>query len=149
MKSIVILLFVCCEIQLLWAQSPHERDTITEQILAVVEKQLSGWNDGNIESFMQGYQPSDSLRFASGGEVTYGWKNMLERYHRKYSTKNQMGHLTFTGITVDVLSGNAALVFGEWRLTRETDQPWGLFTLLFKNDSGAWRIVHDHTSSGH
>jgi hypothetical protein len=26
--------------------------------------------------------------------------------------------------------------------------PHGLFTLLLRRQDGAWRIVHDHTSSG-
>ena len=97
---------------------------------------------------MQGYAQSDSLRFASGGTVTYGWNSMLERYKKSYPTKEKMGLLTFADITVDIISNDAAIVFGKWSLKREKDEPWGLFTLLFKNKSGVWRIVHDHTSSG-
>ncbi|MFA6469063.1 MAG: nuclear transport factor 2 family protein [Bacteroidota bacterium] len=119
-----------------------------QQILVVIRQQIDGWNSGNIESFMRGYVVSDSLRFASGGSVTYGWKTMLERYRKGYPTRERMGTLSFTNITIDSISNDAAVVFGTWRLKREKDEPWGLFTLLFKKSADGWRIVHDHTSSG-
>lgn len=124
------------------------QDSETDRILAVVQRQVNGWNNGDIEAFMQGYARSDSLRFASGGKVTYGWTTMLERYRKGYPTRSAMGTLAFTDISVELLPPGAAMVFGTWRLKREKDEPWGLFTLLLKNINGEWRIVHDHTSSG-
>lgn len=145
MKSIFLLFAILSSTV---AQSLSENAGPKEQILSVLRHQVDGWNNGDIESFMQGYAKSDSLRFASGGTVTYGWNNMLDRYKKKYSTKEQMGVLSFTSITIDIFSKDAAAVFGTWRLKREKDEPWGLFTLLFKNKNGLWQIVHDHTSSG-
>lgn len=117
------------------------------EILAVMRDQVQGWNNGSIESFMAGYAQSDSLRFASGSSITYGWKNMLTRYQRRYTTRDSMGTLDFSGISVTLLGTDAALAFGTWRLKRVHDEPWGLFTLLFRRIDGRWRIVHDHTSS--
>ena len=118
------------------------------QIRFVLDQQVAGWNSGNIDSFMTGYEQFDSLRFASGGTITYGWKNMLLRYKKSYPTKEKMGTLTFGEITIDLISSDAALAFGKWTLKRSTDAPWGLFTVLFKYKNGEWRIIHDHTSSG-
>ncbi len=143
MKTILLLFALLSSAA---AQSLTDNARTKEQILSVLRQQVDGWNNGDIESFMQGYEKSDSLRFASGGTVTYGWKNMLDRYKKTYSTKEQMGVLTFTTVTVDIVSKDAAAVFGTWRLKREKDELWGLFTLLFKNS--VWQIVHDHTSSG-
>lgn len=122
----------------------HERTVI----LDVISRQVEGWNRGDLEAFMQGYAKSDSLRFASGGSVTYGWQQMLSRYQRRYTTRDSMGTLIFSGISVELLSDNTAMAFGTWTLQRTLDRPWGLFTLLFKKINGEWRIVHDHTSSG-
>ncbi|HAP36182.1 MAG TPA: DUF4440 domain-containing protein [Bacteroidetes bacterium] len=119
-----------------------------QQIRHVMDRQIAGWNSGNIESFMSGYAQFDSLRFASGGTVTYGWKEMLQRYKKSYPTNDKMGILTFSEISIDLISFDAAVVFGTWRLKRSNDSPWGLFTLLFRHNNGEWRIVHDHTSSG-
>jgi ketosteroid isomerase-like protein len=96
---------------------------------------------------MFGYLKSDSLRFASGGNVSYGWQTTLERYAKGYPDKEAMGKLTFSKIDIKIISEDAALVFGKWELERESDSPWGLFTLLFKYTETGWRIVHDHTSS--
>jgi ketosteroid isomerase-like protein len=148
MKPFILVLLYFAVHGSLTAQTVSENDSVRQIILSTIDRQVRGWNDGNIEAFMQGYAQFDSLRFASGGSVTFGWKNMLERYRKRYPTRSAMGTLIFSGITVDLISKDAAMVFGTWRLKRGKDEPWGLFTLLFKNINGEWRIVHDHTSSG-
>ena len=118
-----------------------------EDIFDILLEQQRTWNTGNIEAYMQGYYKSDSLRFASGGNVTYGWQTTLDRYLKNYPDKSVMGQLTFSEIDIKLISNTSALVFGNWELEREHDQPWGLFTLLFQKTSEGWCIVHDHTSS--
>jgi len=122
---------------------PDERAAI----LAMMQRQVEGWNAGSIDAFMGGYRRSDSLRFASGGEVTYGWRTMLERYRRGYPTRERMGRLVFSDVSVDLLSPDAAAAFGRWTLHRGTDAPTGLFTLILRKGPDGWRIVHDHTSA--
>jgi ketosteroid isomerase-like protein len=116
-------------------------------IKEVLAEQAEGWNNGDIEKYMQGYWKADSLRFASGGRVSYGWETTLKRYQQGYPDKAAMGKLTFSDIDVEIISGDAALVFGKWELERESDHPWGLFTLLFRKTDEGWRVVYDHTSS--
>lgn len=140
--ALSILLFVG---NVVYAQSSEQS---TQQIRFVMDRQIAGWNSGNIDSFMIGYAQFDSLRFASGGTVTYGWKEMLQRYKNSYPTNDKMGILTFSEVSINLISFDAAVVFGKWRLKRSNDSPWGLFTLLFRHNNGEWRIVHDHTSSG-
>lgn len=118
-----------------------------EAIKKVLSDQANGWNAGDIESYMAGYHQSDSLRFASGGRVSYGWETTLNRYKKGYPDKAVMGKLIFSDIDVKIISKDAALVFGKWELERESDHPWGLFTLIFRKTEVGWRVVHDHTSS--
>jgi ketosteroid isomerase-like protein len=124
----------------------HSNDTRIK-ILSVLNEQQQAWNKGNLEEYMGGYLQSDSLRFASGGNLSYGWHATLERYKAGYPDNQTMGKLTFSEIDIRLLSADYALVFGKWELERETDNPWGLFTLIFKRTHEGWRIVHDHTSS--
>lgn len=133
---------------LLTGRAYSEIGEIEHEILEVMADQVRAWNDGDIERYMEGYVRSDSLRFASGGEVTHGWAETLERYERKYHSKRRMGVLTFSELDVTLLSEDAAMVFGKWKIERRDSEPWGLFTLLFKKTDAGWRIVHDHTSSG-
>ena len=114
---------------------------------AVLDRQVADWNAGSIDDFMRGYAPADTTRFASGGEVRLGWNTVRERYQKTYADKAAMGRLTFSDLDITMLSADAALVFGRWRLAREKDAPSGLFTLVFRRGPGGWRIVHDHTSA--
>ena len=141
---LLCLLFTACLTKL----SP-DITSITQQIQSVMIQQVQHWNNGDIERYMFGYYRSDSLRFASGGTITYGWQSTLERYLRGYPDESQMGQLTFSQIDIQVISADAAVVFGKWQLKRkEKDNSWGLFTLLFRKFPEGWRIVSDHTSSG-
>ena len=116
-------------------------------ILSVLQTQAEAWNRGDLDAFMQTYAPVEDLRFASGGNVTYGWKSTLERYKQRYPDRAAMGTLAFSGLTVTELSPDAALVFGHWQLTRAHDSPHGLFTLLLRRTPAGWKIFADHTSS--
>jgi len=128
-------------------QTEIDESKIKQQVISVIQKSEQDWNGGSIESFMESYLRSDSLRFASGGSVNYGWQPVLERYKQRYQDKAAMGHLTFSELHITVISADAALVFGRYTLERENDEPTGLFTLLFRKTEDGWRIVHDHTSS--
>jgi len=116
------------------------------QILGILQTQAAAWNRGDIDAFMQTYAQVDDLRFASGGNVTYGWKATLERYKHRYPDRAAMGALAFSELTVTELSPDAALVFGHWQLTRAADTPHGLFTLLVRRTPAGWKIFADHTS---
>jgi len=117
-------------------------------IRAVLAAQVSAWNRGDIDGFMQGYWHSDDLRFASGGTITHGWQTTLERYRARYPDRQTMGTLAFAIADVRCLAPDAAVVFGRWELVRAKDRPWGLFTLVLRRFPEGWRVTADHTSSG-
>ncbi len=123
------------------------RESIRADVERVLDAQVRAWNDGSIDDFMKTYWKSDELRFASGGSVRRGWQETIERYREAYPDRATMGTLRFHVHTVDVLSHETAMVFGEWHLEREKDAPWGLYTLILRKVDGRWLIVHDHTSS--
>ncbi len=117
---------------------------------AVLDAQVQAWNRGELEGFMAGYWRSPDLVFCSGATVTKGWDETLARYRKRYQSQGrEMGRLRFDSIEVIPLGEDAALARGAWRLSmRDGQEPHGLFTLLLRRLDGAWRIVHDHTSSG-
>jgi len=117
---------------------------------AVLEAQVEAWNRGDLEGFMATYWRSPELVFCSGGTVTRGWDETLARYRKRYQSEGrEMGRLRFDGIEVIPLGEEAALARGAWRLhMTDGKEPHGLFTLLLRRLDGAWRIVHDHTSTG-
>ena len=141
---IVLLASLSC--QSLTPTALHQSE-IESAVIAVIRQQQADWNDGSVEDFMQGYHRSESMRFASGGDVFSGFDTALNRFQTSYPDRQTMGTLFFSEIDVTVISPDAALAFGRWALTREPDHPNGLFTLLFRKTPQGWRITHDHTSS--
>lgn len=119
---------------------------IKTEIQTVLNEQASSWNAGSIDGFMRGYWNSPELVFVSGASVTHGWQPTIDRYKKNYDSKAKMGALMFSDLEINVLSKDAAVVLGSWSVQRETDNPHGKFTLIFRRFKDGWKIVHDHTS---
>ena len=118
-----------------------------DRIRDILANQQDAWNSGDIDGFMQGYWQSPDLRFASGGNVTRGWQATRDRYHANYSDRSLMGTLTFENVETVLIGDDAAVVHGGWALQRDSDRPSGLFTLIFRQIDGDWKIVSDTTTS--
>jgi ketosteroid isomerase-like protein len=116
-------------------------------ITAVLEAQDAAWNRGDIDTFMDGYLRSPDLRFASGGKVTRGWDETNARYHNVYGTPELMGRLSTSEYEIVILSADAAIAHGAWKLERDGDAPSGLYTLVMRKIDGEWRIISDTTTS--
>ncbi len=127
--------------------SPERKAAETATILALLEAQDDAWNNGDIDGFMTGYWRSPDLRFASGGDVTRGFDETLNRYKTRYASRALMGTLNTTGHEIVMLSEDAAIAHGAWRLERAGDAPSGLYTLVLRKIAGQWVIVSDTTTS--
>src|SRR5262249_33125608 len=128
--------------------TPAQTNNRTEAaIRAVLDAQVAAWNRGDVESYMDGYDRSPKTEFVGGDSITRGWQEVLDRYKKKYDTREKMGVLAFSDLEIQVLSGDAALVLGRWRLEEAGGEPAGTFPLLFRKTTAGWRIVHDHSSS--
>jgi ketosteroid isomerase-like protein len=128
-------------------ESKKDNGQVIEAVRAVIEAQQAAWNKGDIERFMEGYERAETTTFISGDEIMRGWQSVLERYKRRYSSPRQMGKLSFSEIDIQPLSANNVLVNGRWQLVAGNDTPHGRFTLLFRQTSNGWRIIHDTTTS--
>lgn len=135
----VLIILVCS-----WKSKAQ---TDSERIKNVLADQVEAWNRGDIEGYMRGYWNSDSTAFNSGGHLTKGYKQVMERYRKNYSSEELMGKLEFSDLNIRMLSQTSAVVMGEWRLRRSKDSPWGRFTLIVEKKGEEWKITHDHTSS--
>ncbi len=129
------------------AQSNKSDTTSEAAIRAVLDAQRDAWNRGNIEGYMDGYDRSPNTEFVGGDNISRGWQTVLDRYKKNYNSREKMGMLTFSDLEITMLSKDAALVLGRWRLKRANDEPHGTFTLLFRKTKTGWKIVHDHSSS--
>jgi ketosteroid isomerase-like protein len=137
--NILMAALVCAE--------PEKPPNSVAEIQSVLSAQQNAWNRGDIDAFMNGYARLGSTVFVSEDEVRRGWETVRDRYRIRYSDRGKMGTLSFSDIEVTMLSPDAAVVLGLWRLKRANDEPHGRFTLIFKRLPEGWRIVHDHTSA--
>ncbi len=140
MKRIVFIICLIAAYNFCNAQTNDET-----AIRNAMNKQLTAWNSGNINAFMQTYWQSDSLLFVSN-PPTYGWQKTLDRYKQAYADTAAMGKLSFDLLQLKQLSSKYFFVMGAWHLKRTAGDLGGYFTLLFKKINGKWLIVVDHSS---
>ncbi len=129
------------------ALTPQQKAAEAATITALLHAQDAAWNAGDIDGFMYGYWPTDALRFASGGEVVHGFDRTLARYKARYPDRATMGVLTTSDYDIDLLSADAAIAHGRWKVTTATGSSDGLYTLVLRKIGGDWLIVSDTTTS--
>ena len=142
MKPLVFLLLFCCSLSVSYAQGGKDEKAIRD----LLARQSTAWNQGNIDEFMKGYWPSDSLLFIGKNGVTHGYQNTLDNYKKNYSDASKMGKLFFDILEVRKMSPVYYWVLGKWFLKRSIGDVGGYYTLLFRKIKGQWVIVADHSS---
>jgi ketosteroid isomerase-like protein len=118
------------------------------EVRAVLEKQAVAWNQGDVATFMTGYENAETTTFV-GSTLTRGYSSVLERYRQRYTSKEQMGQLTFSDLEVKPLGCDYASALGHWQLIRTKEaggNVGGFFTLLLRRTESGWKIFLDHTS---
>lgn len=132
-----------------WLGSAEGASKSEQEIRRVMRQQEEDWNRGDVEAFMRGYVNSSETLFV-GSTITRGWQATLDNYRRRYSSRAQMGQLTFTIQEVRLLGRDHAFVLGAFRLQRDTaagGEAQGKFTLTWTRTKGGWKILIDHTSN--
>jgi uncharacterized protein (TIGR02246 family) len=116
-------------------------------IRQVLDDQAAAWNAGDIPTFMHAYKDSPDTTFI-GKSVEHGYAPILERYKKAYS-KDAMGTLDFSEITVRELDANYAVVTGKFHLARTAaggGDVGGIYSLVWEKTSQGWKIILDHSS---
>lgn len=139
----------------------------------VLDAQLAGWNNGNIDQFMEGYIKDSSVRFITNKKVKKSWREITDSYKKGYPNKDAMGKLSFHRDEirwVDEFKG-IAQVIGRWEVIqkhrdtvphsqkldnqttqgshnqniRTQDTLSGRFSLIFVGTKDGPKILIDHT----
>ncbi len=133
------------------AQTPGNDDA---EIRAAIKAQAEAWNRADIPAFMQAYEDSADTTFI-GATLRKGFQPILERYKANYTTREQMGTLTFTDLDIRLLPSGCgktelALVTGKFHLARTAHgaaaKDEGIFSLVWRKGPQGWKIILDHTS---
>jgi uncharacterized protein (TIGR02246 family) len=116
-------------------------------VLHTVARMEQAWNRGDFRGYMAGFKSPDVV-FVSGGKFQQGWQGTLDQYVRDYGGSPQRrGRLHFHHMNVDLLAPDAAMLIGQYRLTRGARVTEGVNTRLFRKVRGKWLITMNHVSA--
>ena len=116
-------------------------------ILSVIDRMENAWNHGDFRGYMASFE-NPGVVFVSGGKFQSGWQGTLDHYIRDYGgSAERRGHLHFYNIKVDMLSPDAAMLIGQYRLERGPRVTEGVNTRLFRKIHGRWLITMNHVSA--
>jgi ketosteroid isomerase-like protein len=136
------------------AQNPSAQSADDAQIRAAIKTQTDAWNRADIPAFMQTYEDSPDTTFI-GQKLRKGYKPILERYKQSYTSREQMGTLSFSDVDIRLMPSGCgkseiALVTGKFHLDRtqhgEAAKDDGIFSLVWRKGPHGWKIILDHTS---
>src|SRR4051812_30116769 len=89
MRRLASIMLVLLSTSICFSQSDSSVRSSIEQVL---NAQVQAWNNHDLEKFMQGYWHSPELTFFSGGQVSHGWDEALDRYRKHYQGQgHEMG----------------------------------------------------------
>ncbi len=119
---------------------PVDADT---KLRALLDLSAREWTAGDIDAFCSHYD--DDAVFVSPSGLTRTRQAVLERYKKKYASREQMGALSFE--ILDVAAGpQAASVAMKWKLAfakKPHAEGYSVIGLVKPPGAKAWRIKHD------
>jgi hypothetical protein len=92
-----------------------------DDVNLVLDDQLSGWNAGNIDQFMEGYVKDSSVRFITNKKIKTSWQEITDSYKKGYPNKEAMGKLTFLRDEIRWVNRSAYIsqVIGRWEVIQK------------------------------
>jgi uncharacterized protein (TIGR02246 family) len=119
-------------------------DVATAQITAAMDSSAAEWNKGDLESFMNLYDPSATMMMPSG---PVGLDAIRALYVNKYfNGKVPKQNLRYADMKVRLLGDNYALLTGAFTLYgNNLPDRSGRYSLVMIHTKYGWKILHDHS----
>ncbi len=144
MRILTALAFVCLFSAGVFCQTT-KKGTPEQQIRAVFDLTMHGWNNGILSEYLAAYVPEATEMLSTGpaGGVDRIEKTMKEGF---WITGRPLQQLRYESIVVRMLGKDHALVTGQYILSG-ADRPdrKGWFTTVWKKTKNGWRMIHDHS----
>ncbi len=147
MRVIILVLLSLLLPAASYAQTAPMQDA-SLAIKALLNQQAADWNRGDLDAFASGYKNSPNILFM-GATIRHGYAEMLAGYKARYATREAMGTLTFSQLTVQLLDEHIATTTGNFHLARTPSgggDVSGYFLLVLEKTAAGWKIVCDDTT---
>ena len=119
-----------------------------DEIRAMMQHSQDNWNRGDLAAFAADYEDSPDTTFVGKTVMHGGTAAILARYQAHYPNREAMGTLTYSELSIRVLTPDYVLATGKYSLARTPGggDTSGRFTLVIRKSPKGWRIIHDHSS---
>jgi len=132
--------------------NPTGRETsntaLAVEVTHVLAASAAGWNRGDLGTFMDAYLDSPTTTYWGSQGLLRGYAEIRRHYAPRFAPGARRDSLRFDDIEARRLGTDYALATSRWVLFRgDSVTATGPFTLVLRRVEGAWRIVHDHSST--
>jgi len=114
-------------------------------IKGVLAAQAAAWNENDLDGFLAAYWQSPYARFVGGPQIVTGYDAIGAYYRSAYGAAGDLGKLTLSDLSVQLVTEDVATVVGRFRLENAAGVETGSYTLVMRRTDGRWRIAHDHS----
>lgn len=126
-------------------------DDVAGAIAKVMNASVAAWSAGDLNTFMDSYEDSPDTLFVGSTGLVRGKAAIAARYAKQFGQggPGRLGKLSFETLEIRPTGEHYALMIGRFHLQpvdRTKAEASGLFSLVFHERDGRWRIVCDHTS---
>ncbi len=127
------------------AQAPvDDMSPRATEIIAAMNNSANEWNKGNLDAFMNLYDPSAMMMMPAGPVGLDAIRSLYEKSYFKGSMPKQ--NLRYTDMKVRFLGKDYALLTGGFTLYGNSlPERSGRYSLVLVHNKYGWKILHDHS----
>ena len=126
------------------AQTATDNDPRAKEIITAMDNSANEWNKGNLEAFMNLYDPSATMMMAAGPVGLDSIRSLYVKKYFKGSMPKQ--NLRYTDMKVRFLGKDYALLTGGFTLYgNNLPERSGRYSLVLTHTKHGWKILHDHS----
>ena len=139
---------IALQVLVLTACADSARVSPADAIRTMLEGSAEAWNAGDFDGFMASYAADSATTFVGYRELVHGYDAIRANYAPLFEEGAQRDSLRFDDMDIRVIDPLHAVAYARWVMVRNGDA-WrsGPFTLVLEFRAGAWRIIHDHSST--
>jgi uncharacterized protein (TIGR02246 family) len=132
-----------------WPQTPTDNQLTKARadISAMMQSSAHDWTTGNLDGFMESYEPGGAITYVTPARVVHGRDAIRALYAPRFASGARQDSLSFENMEIDLLTPDVAHVVAYYRLSRgDSTTSHGPTSLVMRHRDGKWRIIHDHSS---